>query len=230
MKPTLKTREPEASAPTEAVKEARVATAGAERLRRAGKSAEDMLNEFEWRFAGLLQIAEATQELYRHVDHQQRWKLGMTEKTADHVFSLWYDFVELNERITRLEDAAWRLNKDAREHEIRPQESLEQPKSQAPERKAFRGPRRVIEPAAGVLNQAKDAKLRDLRDMVEFTLDLEGLFRIFGTDFLATVTLDPSEVVKMYGSSSLFREAIDRDTCYVAAVDLIDVARPFSGV
>ncbi len=99
-------REPEARSPAKAVGGGR--KADPERLRSGGNTAEDMLNEFEWRFAGLLQIAEATQELYRHVDHPQRWKLGMSEKTADFVFSLWYDFVEMNERITRLEDRDWR--------------------------------------------------------------------------------------------------------------------------
>ena len=99
-------REPEASSPAKAAEEARIRMRGQPRI--GGNTAEDMLNDFEWRFAGLLQIAEATQELYRHVDHPQRWKLGMSEKTADHVFSLWYDFVEMNERITRLEDRAWR--------------------------------------------------------------------------------------------------------------------------
>ncbi len=97
-------------------------------------------------------------------------------------------------------------------------------------KKAFRGPRRVIEPAAGVLDQVKDAKLRDLRDMVEFTHDLEGLFRIFGADFPATVTLDPSQVLQFYEEGNPFREAIDRDTCDVAAVDLIDVSATFSGM
>ena len=99
-------RDPEASSPAKGVDEARTG-----QLRSGGNTAEDMLNDFEWRFAGLLQIAEATQELYRQVDHPQRWKLGMTEKTADYVFSLWYDFVELNQRITRLEDRAWRAER-----------------------------------------------------------------------------------------------------------------------
>ena len=96
--------------------------------------------------------------------------------------------------------------------------------------KGFRGPRRVIEPAASVLDQVKDGELRDLRDMVEFTHNLEGLFRIFGSDFVATVTLDPSDVQKFYGSNSLFREAIDRDMCDLAAVDLIDLPRALSGM
>ena len=96
--------------------------------------------------------------------------------------------------------------------------------------KAFRGPRRVIEPAVGVLDQIEEAELRDLRDMIEMTSGLEELFRIFGGDFMATVTLDPSDILKYYGSSSLFAEAIDRDTCDVAAVDLIDVSATFSGM
>ena len=95
---------------------------------------------------------------------------------------------------------------------------------------AFRGPRRVIKPALSVLDQVKDAELRDLRDMVEFTCDLEGLRRIFGADFPATVTLDPSEVLKLYESRNLFRQEIDRDGCELAAVDLIDVSATFSGV
>ncbi len=98
------------------------------------------------------------------------------------------------------------------------------------EKKGFRGPRRVIEPALGVLDQAKDAELRDLRDMVEFTLDLEGLFRIFGADFPATVTLDPSQVLQFYEEDNPFREAIDLNRCDVAAVDLIDVSATFSGM
>ncbi len=77
-------------------------------LRSGGNTAEDMLNDFEWKLAGLVQIAEATQELYREVSHRVRWKLGMTEKTANHVWSLWYDFDEMRERIVRLEDDAWR--------------------------------------------------------------------------------------------------------------------------
>ena len=70
-------------------------------------------------------------------------------------------------------------------------------KAPAIEKKGFRGPRRVIDPPVGVLDQLEAAELRDLRDMVEFTSDLEGLFRIFGADMPATVTLDPSEVVKL---------------------------------
>lgn len=97
-------------------------------------------------------------------------------------------------------------------------------------KKNARGPRRVIEPALGVLDQIRAADLRDLRDMVEFTSDLEGLYRIFGADFPATVTLDPSQVLKFYESTNLFREAVDRDTCELAAVDLIDVSGRFSGV
>ena len=97
-------------------------------------------------------------------------------------------------------------------------------------KKEFRGPRRVIKPALSVLDQAKDAELRDLRDMVEFTCNLEALRRIFGADFPATVTLDPSEVLNLYESRNLFREEIDRDRYDLAAVDLIDVSRTFSGV
>ena len=104
--------QPEASSSAKAVREVRSEAAWAGRLRSGGNTAEDMLNDFEWKLAGLLQIAEATQELYCHVDHQQRWKLGMTEKTANHVFSLWYSFDEMRERIMQMENRAWQEEAD----------------------------------------------------------------------------------------------------------------------
>ena len=182
------------------------------------KSIEGLLGDFKWKLEGLNQIAQTTLDLERRLGEPRlRRFLGMGIHTAKHVDSLVDEYDELRKLIVR------RLDEPDREKETQPPESLEQPKSEAAGRKAFRGPRRVIEPAAGVLDQIRGGELRDLRDVVELKADLTLLFRIFGTGWQATIALDPSQVVQFYGSSSLFREAIDDDACWLAAVDLIDV-------
>ncbi len=71
------------------------------------ETAEDLLNEFEWKLAALRQIATATEELWQDTSHGQRWKLGMTPDTARYVFDLYEEFDDMRERITQLEDRAW---------------------------------------------------------------------------------------------------------------------------
>ena len=99
-------REPEASSLAKAVEGIRMVAVGS--LRSGGNTAEDLLNDFEWKLAGLVQIAQTTQDLWREVDPRMRWKLGMSERTAEHVWSLFYDFDDMRERITLLEDRAWK--------------------------------------------------------------------------------------------------------------------------
>ncbi len=71
------------------------------------KSIADLLNEYEWKFAGLNQIAQTAINLDVHlVDHPGlRSFLGMDERTARFVDSLVDEYDEMKELIfQRLDD------------------------------------------------------------------------------------------------------------------------------